>query len=389
MPTAARFAALLALVLTGTTACDRAVGAPASPGPHAAAARSRLVLYASGYAPDIHLFAVDAASGALAPSGGLPAFGTSPSYLAVNPSATNLYALDENTPGRIGAYAIDASTGSLRFLNSVSSGGQGPAFLSTDATGRFVLVANYEDGTVSVIRVVAGGALGEAVETIPVGAEAHMIVTDPSNRFVFVPCKGADAIAQFRFDAATGKLEPNDPPRTTTAAGAGPRHLAFHPNGRFVYGINENASTMTAYALDTGTGTLREIETQSTLPDGFAGHKEAAAVRVHPKGRWLFGSNRGDDSIVVFAIDPGSGRMTRRGFVKTGGATPRDFALDPTGTLLYAANQDSNAIVPFRFDASSGVLDRAGAPVLAMPVPAVSFVTLVPLQPLSSAGANP
>jgi 6-phosphogluconolactonase len=388
IPRPARFVAVLALLLAGAAACERTAVAPTSPEPRAAA-RSRLVLYASGYAPDIHLFAVDPASGALAPSAGLPAFGTSPSYLAVNPSATNLYALDENTPGRVGAYAIEPSTGHLRFLDSVPSGGRGPAFLSTDATGAFVLVANYEDGTVSVIRVVGGGALGEAVDTRPVGAEAHMIVTDPSNRFVFVPCKGADFIAQFRFDARTGTLAPNAPPRVATAAGAGPRHLAFHPNGRFAYGINENASTMTAYALDSASGTLREIETQSTLPDGFTGHKEAAAVRVHPQGRWLFGSNRGDDSIVIFAVDPDSGRMTRRGFVKTGGATPRDFALDPTGTLLYAANQDSNAIVPFRFDAASGVLDRAGAPALAMPVTAVSFVTLVPLQSRSSPGATP
>ncbi len=375
----ARFAPLFALHVTCVAGCSGAAVAPASPDP-SAAARSRLVLYASGYSPDIRLFGVDAASGALTPSGGLRAFGASPSYLAVNPSATNLYALDEDTPGRVGAYARDPSTGQLRFLGSVPSGGRGPAFLSTDATGAFVLVANYEDGTVSVIRAVAGGALGETVDTRPVGAEAHMIVTDPSNRFVFVPCKGADFIAQFRFDATTGKLTPNAPPRVATATGAGPRHLAFHPNGRFAYGINENASTMTAYALDGATGTLHEIETQSTLPDGFAGHKEAAAVRVHPQGRWLFGSNRGDDSIVIFAIDPDSGRMTRRGFVKTGGATPRDFALDPTGTLLYAANQDSNTVVPFRFDATSGILAPAGGPALAVPAPAVSFVTLVPLR---------
>jgi 6-phosphogluconolactonase len=382
---AAALASVAAAALA-STACDRvsveprAAGSMTTTAPSEPRAAPRLFLYASGYAADISVFAVDAASGALTPAQGLPAFGSSPSYLAANPSVTNLYAVDEEAVGRVGAYAIDRASGGLRFLNAVSSGGRGPAFVSTDASGTFVLVANYEDGTVSVIRVAADGSLNEKVDTRSVGAEAHMIVTDPSNRFAFVPCKGVDYVAQFRFDAATGKLSPNEVPRVATAHGAGPRHIAFHPNGRLAYLINENSSTMTAFALDPGAGTLREIETQSTLPEGFSGHKEAAAVRVHPSGAWLFGSNRGDDSIVLFSIDASSGRMTRRGFVKTGGATPRDFVLDPTGTWLYAANQDSSAVVPFHFDASRGALAPAPPPASVARVPSASFVGVFGLR---------
>jgi 6-phosphogluconolactonase len=333
----------------------------------------RLMAYASGYGPEISIFSVDGQSGALAPSGTVASFGSSPSFLAVNPAATNLYALDEVSPGQVGAYAIGAS-GALTFIGAVSSGGAGPAFVSVDRSGKFVLVANYDSGTVAVLPVKPGGGLGAPVESPMVGAEAHMIMADPSNRFVFVPCKGADYVAQLAFDAATGKLTPNAVPHVATAAGAGPRHIAFHPKADFAYLINENDSTMTAYAFDPSAGTLTEIETQSTLPPGFSGTNTGAEVWVHPSGGWLFGSNRGDDSIVVFALDAATGRMTRTGFTKTGGATPRDFTLDPTGTFLYAANQDSGTIVPFRFDAAHGSLTPVASPVT---VPMASFIGLV------------
>jgi 6-phosphogluconolactonase len=335
-----------------------------------------LVAYASGYAQAIDRFAVDESTGALSATGSTPSFGTSPSFLAIDPSATNLYALDENTAGRVGAYAIDRATGALTFLGSVSSGGDGPAFLTVDGSGKYVLVANYGDGTVSVLPVQAGGGVGAPLATLAVGANAHMIVPDPSNRFVFVPCLGADYVAQFVFDAGTGKLTPNATPHVATAAGAGPRHIAFHPNGKLAYLINETNSTITAYAFDPSAGTLGEIETQTTLPAGFTGTNTAAEIWVHPSGAWLFGSNRGDDSIAVFAIDPATGKMTAKGHTKTGGQTPRDFTLDRTGTWLYAANQASGSIVPFRFDASQGTLTAVAAPVT---LTSPSFVGLVRL----------
>jgi 6-phosphogluconolactonase len=309
----------------------------------------------------------------MSPSGSIAAPGASPSFLAHNGAMTNLYAVDENSSGRVVAYAIDPASGALSLLDAVSSGGNGPAFLSVDGTGKFVLVANYGDGTVAVLPIGAGGRIGAASTTRAAGAEAHMIVADPSNRFVFVPCKGADYVAQFVFDAVAGTLTPNTPPRVSTAAGAGPRHLAFHPNGRFAYLINETNSTMTAYVLDATAGTLAEIETQSTVPVGFLGTNTAAEVWVHPSGNWVVGSNRGDDSLVVFAIAPSTGKMTLKGFTKAGGATPRDFAFDPAGRWLYAADQDSSLVVPFRFDAVQGSLSALGG---AASVPMVSYVGL-------------
>jgi 6-phosphogluconolactonase len=335
----------------------------------------RLVAYTGGYAGAIGWFAVDGATGALSPLGSIASFGSSPSFLAYNAALTNLYAVDENNSGQVGAYIIDADSGAPSFLNAVSSGGSGPAFLSLDRTGRFVLVANYGDGTVAVLPIGAGGRVGAATDKLTAGSEAHMIVTDPSNKFVFVPCKGVDYVAQFLFDAQGGKLTPNAVPHVMTAPGAGPRHIAFHPNGRLAYLINENSSTMTAYTLDTTAGTLTEIETQSTLL-ADSGANAAAEVWVHPSGRWVLGSNRGDDSIVVFSIEPSTGRMTRVGVTKSGGETPRDFAFDPTGTWLYAADEDAGLVVPFRFDAVGGSLAPLGG---AVTVWNVSFVGVAAL----------
>ncbi len=337
----------------------------------------RLVAYTGGYASKITWLSVDGATGALSPSGSIASFGSSPSFLAHNAAMTNLYAVDENATGRVGAYTIDADSGALSFLNAVSSGGNGPAFLSLDGTGKFVLVANYNDGTVAVLPIDAAGRVAAATDMRTVGSEAHMIVSDPTNKFVFVPCKGADYVAQFLFDAGSGKLTPNTVPHVMTAAGAGPRHIAFHPNGHLAYLINETNSTMTAFSLDTTAGTLTEIETQSTLPAGSdAGTNTAAEVWVHPSGRWVLGSNRGDDSIVVFSIAPATGKMTRVGLTKTGGKTPRDFTFDPTGTWLYAADQDSSLVVPFRFDATSGSLTPLGG---AVTVSNASFVGVAAL----------
>jgi 6-phosphogluconolactonase len=339
----------------------------------------RLVAYGSGYGPTIDLFAVDPVSGALRKTAAFPAFGSAPTFLAFDAGVRNLYALDEGDVGQVGAYRIDPASGGLTFLGAVSSGGKGPAHLSLDRAGRFVLVANYGDGSVSVlpVRADAGGSVGPALQTLRVGAQAHMILTDPSNRFAFVPCKGSDYVAEFVFDAATGALRPNaKQPRLPTASGAGPRHLAFHPNGRFAYLINELDNTMTALSFDPTAGTLTPIETKSTLPGGFAGTDTAAEVWVHPSGAWLFGSNRGDDSIVLFAIDPVTGKLTPKGHTKTGGHHPRDFTLDPTGAFLYVANQKSDLIAPFRFDASSGSL-VAGAP--PVDLPAASYIGLVRL----------
>ena len=363
-----------------TTPTDASLDAPseAPVDAGAEAASQRLVAYASGYGPNVQWLSVDAVTGALTAQGSVASFGSAPSFLAVDPAGKHLYAVDEATPGRVGAYAIDASTGALTFQNAVASGGDGPPFVSVDPQGRWVLVANYTSGTVAVLPIQADGSLGAAVDTVTVGAKAHMVLVDPSDRFAFVPCKGADYVAQFLFDATTGKLTPNAVPHLATAAGAGPRHLAFHPDGKTVYLIDETASTMTALAFDATAGTLTATQTVSTLPVGFTGTNTAAEVHVHPSGKWLFGSNRGDDSIAVFALDA-TGSMTPHGVTKTGGTTPRDFALDPAGARLYAANQGTGDVVVFAFDAAAGTLTPVTDAGSTVTVPAASFVGIAPL----------
>jgi 6-phosphogluconolactonase len=350
-------------------------GAPDSGGP---APAGPLYAYASGYGANISIFTVDPTTGALTLKASPSATVASPSFLAVNRASTNLYAVSEVAVGRVAAYTIDAKTGGITYLNDVSSKGNGPAHVWVDATSKWVLTANYGDGFVAVLPVQAGGRLGEATDSQLVGTNAHMIVADPTNKFVYVPCKGADYIAQFTFDAVAGKLVPNTAvPKVKTKAGAGPRHIAFHPNGKLAYLINESNSTMTGYALDGTTGVLTEIETLSTLPaGGFAGVNTGAEVWVHPSGKFVYGSNRGHDSIVVFAIDPVTGKMTLKGHTKTTGTMPRDFTLDPKGTFLYAANQGSGTIVPFKIDPAQGTL---GAPGASVGVTQATFVGLVHL----------
>ena len=296
-----------------------------------------------------------------------------PSFLAVDATSQHLYAVDENTPGQVGAYDIDPTTGALSFLGAVSSGGDGPPFVTVD--GPWVLVANYTSGIVSVLPVHSDGSLGALVDTEAPGAETHMILPDPSDHFVFVPCKGADFVAQFTFDATTGQLTPNAVPTMATAVGAGPRHLAFHPNGTIACLIDETDSTMSELAFDTVAGTLSILQTVSTRPAGATVTNTAAEVHVHPSGQWLFGSNRGDDDIVVFPLDA-TGHMGAPTFTKSGGTTPRDFALDATGSFLYVANQGTGNVVVFRFDASTGALTPTGA---TEPADAASFIGLAAL----------
>jgi 6-phosphogluconolactonase len=207
-----------------------------------------------------------------------------------------------------------------------------------------------------------------------------MILTDPSNRFAFVPCLGSDYVAQYVFDATKGTLTPNNPPTLKTAAGAGPRHIAFHPNGKLVYLLNETASTMTALSLDATSGTLTPIQTTSMLPPGFSGTNTAAEVWVHPSGAWVLGSNRGDDSLVAFSIDAATGKMSSPVFTKSGGVSPRDFTFDPTGSFVFAANEGNSStpgnVAAFQFDATTAGLTAVGTPV---ELSSASFVGVVRL----------
>ncbi len=198
---------------------------------------------------------------------------------------------------------------------------------------------------------------------------AHSINLDAANRFAFAPDLGLDKVMIYRFDAAQSTLTPNDPPAAAVAPGSGPRHFAFHPNGRLAYAINELASTITAFEYDAGRGTLQTLQTVSTLPDGFEGKSFTADVHVHPSGKFVYGSNRGHDSIAAFAVDEATGKLTAIGHQSTEGKTPRNFGIDPTGAYLLAANQDTDNVVVFRIDAGSGKLQPTGQSIrVPMPV---------------------
>jgi 6-phosphogluconolactonase len=338
-----------------------------------AAAPAHLVAYVSGYGPNIAWFDLDQATGALAPVSTIAAFAASPSFLAV--SGLHLYAVSEAT-SRVGAYAIDPTSGGLTFINDVAAGGSGPAHVSVDRTGTFVLVANYGDGTVSVLPVRTDGGLAAATQTIDLGTNAHQILTDPTNHFVLVPCKGSDYIAQLTFDPATGALAANGVPHLATAAGAGPRHLAFAPDGAHAYLINELDSTLVALTYDSGTGRLATVQTVSTRAAGAVGANTGAEVWVHPSGKWVYGSNRGDNNVATFAIEAGTGRLSLVGHTPSGGSTPRDFTLDPTGRWLHAANQGSSTVIAFAIDATTGLPAPTGAQLTAAMPSFVGFVAL-------------
>ena len=335
--------------------------------------------YTGARSQGIYVSRLDGATGKLsAPE--LAAATPNPSFLALHPNRRWLYAVSEigdfegRKTGAVAAFLVAPDTGRLTPLNQRPSGGAGPCHVSVDATGKCALVANYGSGSVAALPINPDGRLGEPGSVIQhrgssvnpqrqQGPHAHQIVTDAANRFAFVCDLGLDQILSYRLDAARASLTPNDPPFASVKAGAGPRHLAFRPNGRFAYVINELNSTITAFACDAKRGTLKELQTLATLPDDFKGASSTAEIEVHPSGRFVYGSNRGHDTIVVFAVDPASGKLTFVERQPTQGKTPRCFAIDPTGRFLLAANQDSDSIVVFAVDARSGRLKPTGQPV--------------------------
>lgn len=329
--------------------------------------------YTTGKSEGIYIYSMDA-SGTLHPEGKATGI-DNPTFLAIHPTRRYLYAVSEvrdyrgRHSGAVAAYAIDQRTGALSELNRQPSQGVGPCHVNVDATGRCVIVANYESGSIAAFPVQSDGRLGEASEAIQhqgssitprrqAGPHAHSTTLTPDNRYALVADLGMDKVMMYQLDAAKGKLSLHL--EVKTAPGAGPRHMEFHPNGKFLYLINEIGSTMTAYHYDASSGKLTEIQTLTTLPEGFSGTNSTADVHVHPSGKFLYGSNRGHDSIVIYRIDQATGRLTLVGHQSTQGKKPRNFAIDPSGTFLYAENQDSSTIVAFRIDQSTGKLQPTG-----------------------------
>jgi 6-phosphogluconolactonase len=335
----------------------------------------------------IHVFTVDVDTGAFTPQGARVDAPPSPSFLAFAPDALHLYAVNEGDDvggtgaGAVSAFAIDPASGGLSFINRVSSGGEGPAHVLVDASGRFVLVANYNGGNFSVLSIEAGGGLGARLAGAEHGdgARAHQVVLDPSNRFLFVPNKGRSDVSQYRFDAQTGSITPSMPAELDLAPGAGSRHLAFHPTLPLAYVINELDDTVTAASFAESSGTLTAIQTVSTLPDGAnGGQNTGAEIQVAPSGRFVYGSNRGHDSIVIYSVDASTGRLALVGHQETGGDTPRSFHVDPSGRLLLVANQGSDEVVSFRVDADTGRLTQLER--TSVPSPAFVGVLYLPAR---------
>ena len=349
--------------------------------------------YTNKQSEGIYAFRFDASTGKLTPLG-LAAEATSPSFLAVHPNHKFLYSVIEvnafggQKAGAISAFSIDLKTSKLKFLNTVSALGTSPCHVSVDKTGKDVLVANY-DGSVAVLPVNDDGSLRDASAFIQhtgssVNKErqeaphAHCIFTSPDNHFALAADLGLDEVLVYRFDPARGSLTPNNPPFGKTPPGSGPRHFAFHPSGRFVYVINEIKCTLSTFSYDAAHGAMKELQTVSTLPDGYkvTNHDNTAEVRVHPSGKFVYGSNRGHDSIAVFAVDSAKGTVTPVERVSTQGKTPCGFGIDPTGGYLIAANQGSDSLVVFRIDPKTGRLTPTGQTLEAFAPADVEFVAV-------------
>ncbi len=347
--------------------------------------------YTGAKSKGIYVYRMDPATGALA-SLGLAYETQNPTFLAVHPNHRFLYSANEvgnyngKPSGFISAFAIDAETGKLTLLNQQPSGGGGPCHLTVDPAGKWVFVANYGGGSISVLPIQEDGKLGDATAFVQhkgssvdsrrqQGPHAHGIYLDPAGKHVAVADLGLDQVLVYRFDSTKGTLEVNAPPAVSVKPGAGPRHFAFHPSGRFGYVINELDSTMTVFSYDGTKGVLKEIQAISTLPTDFGGKSYPAEVEVHRSGKFLYGSNRGHDSIVLFTIDQATGKITPVGYQSTQGKNPRHFGIDPSGQYLYAANQNTDNIVTFRIDPQTGRLNplpqvlQAGAPVCVVFVP--------------------
>lgn len=332
--------------------------------------------YTTKRSEGIYLYRLDMASGALTLIGKTSGV-ANPSFLALHPSGRYLYAVNElgefagQRSGAVSAFSVDPQTGGLAFLNQQPSHGLHPCHLSVDRAGRFVLVTNYSSGSVAVLPIQEDGRLGPATDVVQhrgsgvdprrqEGPHAHSVTLDAANRYAFVADLGLDRVMVYRLDPVHGRLTPNDTPWVQVKPGAGPRHFAFHPRGRYAFVIHELDSTLTAFAYDDALGTLTERQTLSTLPPGFTGTSYCADVHVAPSGQFVYGSNRGHDSIAVFSFDADRGTLACLGHTSTQGKTPRNFAIDPTGTYLLAANQDTDSVVTLKIDPQTGHLTPTG-----------------------------
>jgi 6-phosphogluconolactonase len=315
-----------------------------------------------------------------------------PTFLAVRPDLQFLYAVNEvgdfagQKSGAVSAFKMDRKTGALTFLNQKASGGSGPCHLAVARDGKCTVVANYGSGSVAVLPIDSDGRLREPSASVQhhgssvnpqrqEGPHAHFVTWDPDQRRVLTCDLGLDKVLSYQLSPSLTALSPGNPPFFSLTPGSGPRHLVFSPDRQFVYVINELSSTLTCCSYTAASGELKEIQSISTLPEQFHGANTCAEIEVHPSGKFVYGSNRGHDSIAVFTLDPSTGKATLKQHQSTQGKNPRHFSLDPTGKWLLAENQDSDSVVIFAVDSQTGQLSptgesqKAGAPVCAVFVP--------------------
>ncbi|MFA6960724.1 MAG: lactonase family protein [Opitutaceae bacterium] len=334
--------------------------------------------YTKGTSKGIYVSHFDTHTGKLGPLT-LAAEAVNPSFLALSPDRHQLYAVSEaadaiyagKPSGSVNAYTVNAKDGTLTLINTAASAGRSPCHLSVTPDGKAVLVANYSSGTVALLPVRADGGVdapssvdqheGKSIHPSRQKAPyAHSITPTADGRFAFAADLGNDQLYTYRVDTAAGTLKASEPATTMIEPGSGPRHLAIAPDGCHAYLINELANTLTTFALDEKSGALKPLQTVPTLPVEFTGKSTTAEVVVHPNGRFVYGSNRGHDSIAVFRVDQATGTLGIIEHVSTQGRTPRNFVIDPSGRWLIAANQDGDSLVMFAVDAESGRLTPTG-----------------------------
>ncbi|HEX9323201.1 MAG TPA: lactonase family protein [Xanthobacteraceae bacterium] len=318
----------------------------------------------------IHVYRADPATGALAHVQHIGDL-VNPSFLALSPDQRFLYSVHGDLDYAT-AFALDGATGQAKLLNRAATGGKNGVRQAVDPSGKFLIVANYTSGSVAVLAIAPDGSLKDQHQLMALPGEPgphkteqpsshpHDVVFDPAGRFVLVPDKGLDRVFVFRFDAAGGRLSPAEPDSVKTRPGAGPRHLAFHPKLPVVWMLNELDSTVATYRWDAERGALTPTQVITTLPTDFTGYSTTSEIAVTPDGRFVYGSNRGHDSVAIYAADASQGSLAAIGWQLTQGRVPRFVGLDPAGRFLHAANEQGDTIVTFRVDSGSGRLAPTG-----------------------------
>jgi 6-phosphogluconolactonase len=315
----------------------------------------------------IYVFRLDPSDGGLTPLQIVPA--ANPSFVALDPALTHLYSVNENLAGRVSAYSINPANGNLTFINTASANGQFTTHIKVHPSGQYVYAANYGTGNFPVYRINANGSIGPMTDEFQSigngtgprpdrqeGPHAHQILTDLGGNHVFGVDLGADKVNALNLNLGTGLFSPNTVPFAPVASGSGPRHMAFHPDGQRAYVLDELASTITVFNYDPARGALVWRQTLSTLPDGFTGSNTTAEIRIHASGQFLYNTNRGHNSVTMYAIDVITGELDVIGWESTRGEWPRGMNIDPSGTFLYAANQNTDTIAVFRIQPSNGKL---------------------------------